>query len=1105
MSETRTLLYGADEERFIVAIESPQDRPDLVQVYVQQPDGSVKPYHDKFVPFIYTKWDENVLVDARDVTVVPLLGGNPLNARVHGSWRTLGWIRKYASDSYLPHRKSQYAIHTGKTLFKGMDFDDILRLYVDIEVLTSEGFDFPNPDRYGDKVIIISMLTNKGEEIVLHGDDEKVLLQEFIKEFRRIDPTVVVGHNIFNFDLPYLETRFLMHGIDFALGRNGSAPQKFITNIKLAEKDKEYTNWQVWGRHVMDTMFMAMQWDVVQRKLDSYSLKDIAKTLGFASEDREYVEGSEITRVWFTDRERLIRYALDDVRETRQIDLTMGGAVFYLTQMLPMSLQDAWRYGTGTKIDSMFVREYYRQDWSLPLASPKQDYGGGYAEARVTGLTSGRIAGIDVASLYPTIMETANVISHKDELDMFGTVLRVLKKERLRIKKAAKTFKDQGMTRQAQMEDSRQNSMKLVINSMYGWLGWEFGMFNDYDEAARVTTIGQSIIKKMIEVAEGYGSVAIKADSVTEKTPIYIRHKESGLIDIISIGTFHNIIANGSDKMRSVENVHLYQTMTRGGWADILYTYKHETTKKIYRVNTKIGYVEVTEDHSLFQNGHEVSPEKLTEGEELDHYSEKIKTTKVTSIHPDVAWLLGFLVSDGSASRVRRKTGGFSTNISIAKSNKELLLKAKDILEFHFNIKTSFYDTKESSGCFKLIGGYNKKDFDTIFNLIYDPYTKEKKIPTCIINSNHQTMEAFLSGMLSGDGSVIKGLYENLGISIPSKSQITIAGMSYLFNCLGVKNLNVQIRDDKPNFLTIRALNGHRKERKSPTVIKKLRTLDYDGPVYDISTTDGTFLTAIGNMILHNTDGLLMTVPELWMDAEGAYTEMIQDAVNAWYPGGGIEIEHDGNYAKALIVDDKSYVLLGLDDSIKIKGNTLKSRSMEPFCRAFLDSCIRAVMEGRPEEVRDIYDQMEFKVGAGLLDLSDIISKRELNQSIEEYKNKRAGGGNPIAQYEVACKSKRPLRKGDRVTYYIRRPNKTLQLVRNKLVERDEVLPTSALATEASDYNFDYFEKHYLKRLVAVTKRLLVILGEDTFRATFPEIRLNKKDLEKINKEEEED
>jgi DNA polymerase, archaea type len=762
MSETRTLLYGANEERFIVAIESPQDRPDLVQVYVQDSDGLVKPYHDVLVPFIYTKMDENALVDARDIKVTPLLGGNPLNARVHGSWRTLSWIRKYATDAYLPQRKSQYAIHTGKTLFKGMDFDDVLRLYVDIEVITSEGFDFPNPDRPGDKVMIISMLTNKGEEIVLHGDDEKTVLKDFIKEFRRIDPTVVVGHNIFNFDLPYLETRFLMHGIDFALGRNGSSPDKFITNIKLAEKDKEYTNWQVWGRHVMDTMFMAMQWDVVQRKLDSYSLKDIAKTLGFAAEDREYVDGSQITKVWQTDRQRLIRYALDDVRETRQIDLTMGGAIFYLTQMVPMSLQDAWRYGAGTKIDSMFAREYYRQDWSLPLASPKQDYGGGYAEARVTGLTSGRIAGIDVASLYPTIMETAEVISHKDELNMFGTVLRVLKKERLRIKRAAKTFKDQGMKRQAQMEDARQNSMKLVINSMYGWLGWEFGMFNDYDEAARVTTIGQSIIKKMIEVAEGYGSTVIKVD----------------------------------------------------------------------------------------------------------------------------------------------------------------------------------------------------------------------------------------------------------------------------------------------------------------------------------------------------TDGLLMTIPELWIDAEEAYTELIQDNVNAWYPGGGIEIEHDGNYAKALIVDDKSYVLLGLDGSIKIKGNTLKSRSMEPFCREFLDSCIRAVMDARPEDIREIYDQVDFRVASGMLGLSDILSKRELNQSLEEYRNKRSGGGNPIAQYEVALRSRRPLRKGDRVAYYISKPKKTWQVVGNKMVERDEVLPTSALATEASDYNFDYFEKHYTKRLVAVTKRLLVILGEDSFRVTFPEIKLNKKDLEKINKEE---
>ena len=42
-----------------------------------------------------------------------------------------------------------------------------------------------------------------------------------------------------------------------------------------------------------------------------------------------------------------------------------------------------------------------------------------------------------------------------------------------------------------------------------------------------------------------------------------------------------------------------YEVWTDDGWTKIKKVIKHKTNKKIYGITTSIGYVKVTEDHSL--------------------------------------------------------------------------------------------------------------------------------------------------------------------------------------------------------------------------------------------------------------------------------------------------------------------------------------------------------------------------------------------------------------------------------------------------------------------------------------------------------------------------
>jgi hypothetical protein len=108
----------------------------------------------------------------------------------------------------------QFLLATGFTAFGGMRFDDLRRLSLDIEVLTTEGFEFPSAARAGDRIIAIALADATGFRDVLRGDrlSEPALLEELGRVIRERDPDVIEGHNIFRFDLEYIETRARLHG-----------------------------------------------------------------------------------------------------------------------------------------------------------------------------------------------------------------------------------------------------------------------------------------------------------------------------------------------------------------------------------------------------------------------------------------------------------------------------------------------------------------------------------------------------------------------------------------------------------------------------------------------------------------------------------------------------------------------------------------------------------------------------------------------------------------------------------------------------------------------------------------------------------------------------
>ena len=523
-----TALFGKDPMPRIVDVEplmnGPSGEPARVRLYQRSEDfSSIIEHEESFYPFFFLS-DITLLRGLRDTFRYKRLEGDNFYEHLvvfrtwDAYWDALRQIeRRTDSDQQQPEEiyrvgapAQQYLMQTGRTCMLDMTLDDLHRLQLDIEVYSEGGF--PNADRPEDKVIIVALSDNRDWTEVLHvrdGIGEKQLLEELVYVIQERDPDVIEGHNVFEFDVSYLLDRCDLHGVDFAIGRDGSVPRTYDSSMRFAERTVDYPAVDIVGRHVIDTYFQVMSFDVFSRDLPDYSLKTAARYFDLAPEARTYIEGTDISRAWREDRDTLLDYALDDVIETKRLAGHLSGSTFYLAQMLPMTYGSSARRGPAAKIESLFVREYLRRRHALPRSEWGSQSMGGYTDIFVTGVM-GPIVYADVESLYPSIMLNYDVQPSGDAIDLFPQLLERLTDLRLETKQDMNEAEDEEIRSEL---DARQSSYKVLINSFYGLLGFSLSVFNDFEEADRVARTGQEILRQLIGEIQNRGGTVIEVDT----------------------------------------------------------------------------------------------------------------------------------------------------------------------------------------------------------------------------------------------------------------------------------------------------------------------------------------------------------------------------------------------------------------------------------------------------------------------------------------------------------------------------------------------------------------------------------------------------------------
>jgi DNA polymerase elongation subunit (family B) len=251
----------------------------------------------------------------------------------------------------------------------------------------------------------------------------------------------------------------------------------------------------IFGRHVVDTLFLLQYYDVTAREMESYGLKAAARHFGLAEEGRTYIEGKDIQWFFDHDPESLKKYNREDAKETLALSELLGYPFFLQARIFPYSYQNIFVRGNATKIDALFLREYLKQRASVPRPKGGGEFEGGYTDVFVTGVVH-HVVHCDVASLYPSIMLAYGLKPAGDTLNVFLPLLRDLRDFRLEAKRRAKGAK---IPHEHDYYDALQQTFKILINSFYGYLGTELHPFADQALAAEVTRKGREIIHQMIE------------------------------------------------------------------------------------------------------------------------------------------------------------------------------------------------------------------------------------------------------------------------------------------------------------------------------------------------------------------------------------------------------------------------------------------------------------------------------------------------------------------------------------------------------------------------------------------------------------------------------
>lgn len=540
------------------------------------------------------------------------------------------------------------------------------------------------------------------------------------------------------------------------------------------------------------------------------------------------------------------------------------------------------------------------------------------------------------------------------------------------------------------------------------------------------------------------GATVVYGDSVGADTPLLLRF-DNKHIDYVRADQVDESLSGG-DAAAAARMWSAYQgdkeafcpprsieVWTERGWTAVNRVIRHRAGKRMYRVLTHTGCVDVTKDHSLLDpQANKIKPTDVAVGSALLHAdlppyecpssslqrraaasddpvidsakslaSSAGESTAVSTNDTAHAWALGMFFAEGSCNEyVRGDRDQYCWRI--ADKDMVLLRTALDGLDGRYpGVTFSINGPYKDGMAFVVANGPGKMGLVANYRAaFYDPVHALKRVPTEILNANTEIKRAFIRGCFAGDGNKT-----DCGSRCDGLGKIGMAGIYYLLSTCGysasINTCGGPERDTyRVNFCD--AATPKRTQRKAPNIIKKIIPLDGEAfggnaYVYDLETANHHFAAGIGRLIVHNTDSVMIRfdgVPETREGVEVALQLGVaaSDYITSKFPD-QIVLDTEKAYWPYVLFRKKRYVgrmwtLEGKPPYIDAKGVEVKRRDNWAGMRKTYKACLHAMMERMDiDAVKDIVLRLVCDLKADRVSLDDYKISKSLKRDYSKCKS----------------------------------------------------------------------------------------------------------------------
>lgn len=370
------------------------------------------------------------------------------------------------------------------------------------------------------------MVTKHKLKNTISCKDEHECLEKFKQEIIKLDPDIITGWNLIDFDFKDLQERYRKNKIPTDFGRNNE-------NLRLRIEGNFFkaSTADLPGRQVIDGLtfikdpFIKEAPSIKFADFDSYTLEDVSQAiLGQGKLIKGKDRHLELNKL-FKDNTEKSHQALVDYN---LMDCKLAYEILEKTKMVDLAIERSQLTGMPldkitasiAAFDSLYIREARKKGLVSPttrFTEKEEKIKGGYVMEAVPGIYHNVLV-LDFKSLYPSVLRTFNIdpssFLEKEEKDAIESPNKAYFKNQNGI--LPDIIERLHQARELAKKEKRELSsyaIKIIMNSFWGVLASPNCRYFNMEMASSITGFARFIIQLTAKEIEKMGFKTIYSDT----------------------------------------------------------------------------------------------------------------------------------------------------------------------------------------------------------------------------------------------------------------------------------------------------------------------------------------------------------------------------------------------------------------------------------------------------------------------------------------------------------------------------------------------------------------------------------------------------------------